>query len=1446
MAHVKSGNEDLDNGEGPEVEEESDRSDVVGVTNGAQRGAAAKHLCPDGRKSNSASNDTQYAAADVGQNTEFNSLDDCSDEEQNEQSEAYVSSAEGFNSDDESDDDGVLYQLREPEPVIKKTQPRVSRKKTVQSTSAVGRKSRDNAAKSPKMTVSRTTQSYEPANNYPSRSAVKQKKSITEEGLRGRSRTSRFDVVADGNRGSMRMMHQTRRTGRSIDDDNQIEPSEAYVSSVEEFNLSRESDDDDVLYQLAEPKTMVKMARPLSSGSEEETSISRRNERSHQMQRSLPGNIKGRKNSRAVTTKAFEMNVDSGTDCHDLKHKGCTTVKKPSRRSKSSQTGNVEKRPMRIVQQGEYTGRSAVDDRHRVGFKLTSSPCMRKVDRQYDRSLSPESFYSDDEQIVDRRQSKFPSRTGKYCHEFSHRNQRSDGRESMKENYFSSDNSDVKMRSKYASRSKSSYASDSSPDRYYESDTHCRTSGRMKPEKFDGSSCFETFLVQFNNCAQFNSWDERDKLHYLRWTLTGPAAQMLWGTEGMTYRQLIARLRSRFGSHEMEEKYQAELQCRRRNTGESLRELAQDIRRLMILAYSDNRSPMSERLAKEHFIVAIDEPELELKVREKEPQTLDAALKYAQRLEIYKNAVRQRRQRFARMVTAEPDTPPSSPERRTTEDDRSQQKPQQLHDTPKKQNRPKNNKTSQSNKSNKKEGSNGNKRACATSVGNEDKWKDELLKKVQDLELNQQKVNAENTALNKEVERLRYLEQLRSVPTPASSTATAQTVRPLLPPSTSTQSKACFHCGVIGHIARFCPQKTAGAAPVMHSRGMYKRTQSRISGMRETSSLVNEAYLRVSINGQVYSCLLDTGSEVSLFPESVIGTTTIGKTHGTLKVVNGSEIPVLGEVNLNVKIGSYSTQVVGLVSEHIPEPMLGIDFLTKNKVMWDFDKGKIWMAGKPYPLHQCPDKHTWCRRVMLEEDVVIPARSEATVPTKMQFRRIPNSLENTDWSTESSCVKEGIHVSRTLVPHDSWSNIPVLVMNVKKEPISLKCNTVMSTLQEVDVVGEEQQNISSEIQDGSAGKDNVIPEFLQKMLDGVDPSIPESTCLALEAILLRHVGVFSKDENDLGETNIMMHHIDTGDARPVRQPLRRYPATHVEAISEHVDSMLKQGTIEPASSPWASNVVLVKKKDGSFRCCVDYLQLNSVTRKDIYPLPRIDDCLDAMSSATLFSTFDLRSSYHQIQVAPQDRDKTTFICLRGMYRYRNMPFGLCNAGATFQRLMDVVMSGLHFEVCLVYLDDIVLFSRTCEEHLERLVRVLGRLESAGLKLKPEKCNLMQKSVSFLGHVVSGEGIATDPAKTKLVSEWPVPTSVKEVRSFLGLAGYYRRFVKGYATIATPLNHLMKKDQPFEWTDKTQEAFETLKNALTSSPVLAMPNDRGEFVLDTDACDRAIGAVLSQI
>jgi hypothetical protein len=210
-----------------------------------------------------------------------------------------------------------------------------------------------------------------------------------------------------------------------------------------------------------------------------------------------------------------------------------------------------------------------------------------------------------------------------------------------------------------------------------------------------------------------------------------------------------------------------------------------------------------------------------------------------------------------------------------------------------------------------------------------------------------------------------------------------------------------------------------------------------------------------------------------------------------------------------------------------------------------------------------------------------------------------------------------------------------------------------------------------------------------------------------------------------------------------------------------------------------TNVVLVRKKDGSYRCCIDYRQINTVTRQDAYPLPRIDVCLDVMAKAKWFSTFDLRSSYHQVSINANDRDNTAFICPRGMFRFRTMPFGLCNAGASFQRLMDFFLCGLHPEICLVYLDDIIVFSESLNDHLQRLSTVLCRMQTAGLKLKPEKCFLMQKSASFLDHVISEEEIAIDPEKTRAVNEWPVPTCTRDVRAFLGLAGYYRCYVRDF-------------------------------------------------------------------
>ena len=263
------------------------------------------------------------------------------------------------------------------------------------------------------------------------------------------------------------------------------------------------------------------------------------------------------------------------------------------------------------------------------------------------------------------------------------------------------------------------------------------------------------------------------------------------------------------------------------------------------------------------------------------------------------------------------------------------------------------------------------------------------------------------------------------------------------------------------------------------------------------------------------------------------------------------------------------------------------------------------------------------------------------------------------------------------------------------------------------------------------------------------------------------------------------------------------------------------------------------------RFCVDYRKLNSITTKDAYPLPRIDDSLDTLAGSEWFSTMDLVSGYWQVGMAPEDREKTAFSTHRGLFQFTVMPFGLCNAPGTFERLMEVAMRGLQWTSCLVYLDDIVVFSRDFDSHLCRLGQVLGRLETAGLKVKPSKCHLAQKEVAFLGHIVGADGVKTDPRKVAAVREWPTPATLTEVRSFLGLAGYYRAFVPEFATIAKPLSMLSDKGKGFRWSSDCQGAFEELKGLLTRSPVLGYPEEEGRIILDPDASDIGLGAVLSQ-
>ena len=273
---------------------------------------------------------------------------------------------------------------------------------------------------------------------------------------------------------------------------------------------------------------------------------------------------------------------------------------------------------------------------------------------------------------------------------------------------------------------------------------------------------------------------------------------------------------------------------------------------------------------------------------------------------------------------------------------------------------------------------------------------------------------------------------------------------------------------------------------------------------------------------------------------------------------------------------------------------------------------------------------------------------------------------------------------------------------------------------------------------------------------------------------------------------------------------------------------------------------MVKKRDGTWRLCIDYQKLNAVTDQDAYPLPRIDETIDSLTGSTYFTTLDLAAGYWQVGIEECDKEKTAFFTRRGHFEFNVMPFGLTNAPATFQHLMECVLAGLTGEQCLIYLDDIIVFSSTFDEHLQRLANVFAALRGAGLKLKPSKCFFAQKEVHYLGHVISTAGVSPDPAKTEVVSSYPIPTDLKQLRQFFGLANYYRRFVPDYFKIAEPLHKLLRKGATYNWNTACHKAFTELKHRLVTPPVLTYPDFKLPFLLYTDASDFALGAVLSQI
>lgn len=577
-----------------------------------------------------------------------------------------------------------------------------------------------------------------------------------------------------------------------------------------------------------------------------------------------------------------------------------------------------------------------------------------------------------------------------------------------------------------------------------------------------------------------------------------------------------------------------------------------------------------------------------------------------------------------------------------------------------------------------------------------------------------------------------------------------------------------------------------------------------------TSNLI---YKEVEIGQQPVRALVDSGAEASCcsrrwYEKEKLALGGLMESEQTVRGVSNVLIPVTGRTQpVELTWGAARTTVSLLVVPTLmnQDVILGMDVLRLLGVHIDAKRG----IAEPtiLPTYVRP-KETWR----------VPAASTV-------YFSIPNP------------IPQGIilYEPSNKLPSDVRSRAAVY----EGEELLIR----------IENVGEEDRMLDSGWEIGTV--EQVQLEEMEKT-EAVKPRIPEDLNSTqkkeLERLLEKYKDVFSERTGKIGRTGVIQHEIHTRGA-PIRQPYRRQNPFVRQQEQEHVEEMLEQDIIRPSTSPWASPVVMVKKKDGNMRFCVDYRKLNSVTEKDAYPLPRIDDTLESLNGSHYFSTLDLKSGYWQVPVREEDRKKTAFRTSAGrLYEWNRLPFGLCNAPATFSRLMDHVLTGLSWEICLFYLDDIIVFSKTWEEHLARLEIVFQRLLDEGLTLGATKCRIAAKEVEFLGHVVNKEGLRPNPALLKSIAQISQPRTVKEVRSFLGLASYYRRFVEGFSGIAAPLNRLLEKGKDKEvcWTPECEAAFCELKERLMKAPVTAYPDFNLPFRLYTDASNQGLGAILAQV
>lgn len=623
----------------------------------------------------------------------------------------------------------------------------------------------------------------------------------------------------------------------------------------------------------------------------------------------------------------------------------------------------------------------------------------------------------------------------------------------------------------------------------------------------------------------------------------------------------------------------------------------------------------------------------------------------------------------------------------------------------------------------------------------------------------------------------------------------------------------------------------------------------------------DENVSNIKIDNVETFCLMDTGSVISTVSEEFyrqyLESTEIQPLTdfvGKFESATGDGLSYLGYLKCTIELNKRIISVLMLVTP-TTNYSRRVPVLIGTNILRFFSPREIY--------HDCSLKEAVreCNNIIHNVGLVktcnyiqtIEANSVMLIQGQVSLKKVTNFSRDTictpikNQITNSELMFDPIMV--TIPANEKNVNLPIRVRNYTSKSIAINPRKAIYQISSPDQI----INLSSSKHLDRISQ--ILDQFNFEHMSTTDE-------IEIKKLIVEFEDVFALDDSELTGCTILEHKIQVNDNTPFKEKYRRIPPSMYDDVKAQLREMLAAGVISESKSPYSSTITVVTKKDGKPRICVDFRKLNIRTKKDAKSLPRIEDTLDLLKDATVFSSLDLRAGYWQIPVEKNSRELTAFTAgPLGFFEYNRLPFGLCNSGATFQRMIETALKSILHTDCLAYIDDIVVYSKNFKEHLEKLRRVLQKLREKNLKLKPSKCNLMKTSITYLGHLISKEGVQKDPEKVSKIKEWPIPTNVRDVRRYLGFCSYFRKFIRDFAKISSPLSKLLqgysnkkgkrrenklKEEQLWIWGELEQEAFDKLKVELLTNVTLSFADFSKDFVIETDACKTGLGAILYQI